>query len=240
MQSLRDLRRSANLLRVLREALHFLWWAPSSLYWKSKLSQPELYDLLMKRNEASGAAVYRRKLVAGLAGEVLEIGVGTGLQLPYYQASARVTAIEPDPHFLAYAHGRADESAAHVTLMPGSVDALPFENGQFSAVVCSLVLCSVSDVAAALREISRVLAPGGELRLIEHVRSEGAIAGPLMDAINPIWLRLNGQSCNLHRDTERLLGQGGFEVHESEPFQVFSPGLPAFPMRLMRATPRER
>lgn len=223
---------------MLRELAHFLFWAPQSLYLKSRLSQAELYDRLMGRAESRGMAPFRRRLVEGLTGEVLEVGAGTGLGLPYYGPDARVVALEPDEAFRALAVPRAAASPARIELTDGSLDALPFADGRFDALVCALVLCSVGDVATALREMRRVVRPGGEVRLIEHVRSERPVAGRLMELANPAWLFLNGQGCNLHRDTTRLVREAGYEVLEDEPFQLFSPGLPAFPMRLMRTRPR--
>jgi ubiquinone/menaquinone biosynthesis C-methylase UbiE len=223
---------------MLRELAHFLFWAPQSLYLKGRLTQAELYDRLMGRAESHGMAPFRRRLVEGLRGEVLEVGAGTGLGLPYYGADTRVVALEPDADFRALAAPRAAASAAQIEFDAGSLDALPFADGRFDAVVCALVLCSVGDVGTALCEMRRVLRPGGEVRLIEHVRSEGKLAGRLMDLANPVWLALNGQGCNLHRDTTRLLREADYELLEDTPFQLFSPGFPAFPMRLLRTRPR--
>lgn len=222
---------------MLRELAHFLFWAPESLYLKSRLSQAALYDELMGRTETRGMARFRERLAEGLRGEVLEVGAGTGLQLPYYEAGTRVVALEPDVAFRDLAAPRAQTSRAEVELTAGSVEVLPFKDGRFDAVVCSLVLCSVPDVTAALAEMARVVRPGGEVRLIEHVRSDGAVAGRLMRAVNSTWLALNGQGCNLDRDTVRLVREAGYSVLEDEPFQLFSPGLPAFPMRFLRTRP---
>jgi ubiquinone/menaquinone biosynthesis C-methylase UbiE len=108
---------------------------------------------------------------------------------------------------------------------------LPFDGGRFDAVMVALVLCSVTSAPEVLREIARVVRPGGQVRLIEHVRSEDPVAGRLMDLIDPIWLRLNGQGCHLNRRPEALLCEAGFTLREVRPFQVFTLGLPAFPMR---------
>jgi ubiquinone/menaquinone biosynthesis C-methylase UbiE len=223
---------------MLREIAHFLRGVPTALRLKANAaSQAELYDEVMLRGEAAGMAAWRAELARGLQGEVLEIGAGTGLMFPYYAGDLEVTALEPDEAFLALARPRAEAAPARIRMETGTAEDLPFDAGRFDAVVVSLVLCSVPSVPAALGEIGRVLRPGGEVRLIEHVRSERPLAGWLMDAANPIWLRLNQQGCNMNRPAEALLRHAGWTLHESRPFQVFSPALPAFPMRWMRAAP---
>lgn len=225
---------------MLREIVHLFRGAPDALRLMAALPQAELYDALMARSEEDGMAAWRRDLVRGLAGEVLEIGAGTGLMFPHYDEGAQVTAVEPDEAFSALARRRAEEARARVTIVRGSAEALSFEPGRFDAVVVALVLCSVASVPAALGEIARVLRPGGELRLIEHVRSQGKAAGPLMDLVDPVWLWLNQQGCHLNRDTEASLREAGFTLLEVRPFQVFTRGLPAFPMRWIRAAPPVR
>jgi len=101
--------------------------------------------------------------------------------------------------------------------------------------VLALVLCSVPSPAAVLAEVRRVLRPGGQLRLLEHVRSERPVAGWLMDRVDGAWLRLNAQGCHLNRDPRPALADAGFRVEHDDGVQVFSAGLPAFPMRVIRA-----
>jgi ubiquinone/menaquinone biosynthesis C-methylase UbiE len=122
-----------------------------------------------------------------------------------------------------------------VELRPGDAEKLDFDKGRFDAVVASLVLCSVTSPEHVLAEIRRVLKPGGELRLVEHVVSDRPVSAVLMRAFDPIWLRLNGQGCRMSRDTEKTLERASFEIVERHPFQIFAPGLPAFPMRRLRA-----
>lgn len=221
---------------MLREVLHFLSGVPMSLRLKTTLPQAALYDALMVRADEAGLYAQRHALAAGLKGEVLEIGAGSGLMFPHYGAGVEVTALEPDERFSALARPRADEAAARIQIIDGSVESLPFEAARFDAVVIAFVLCSVPSVPDALREIARVLRPGGELRLLEHVRSERPVAGRLMDLTDPIWLALNGQGCHLNRRAEPLLEEGGFRLDEVRPFQIWSRGLPAFPMRWIRAS----
>jgi len=220
---------------VLREISHFLWHAPATLRLKARLPQDELYELVMSRADTAGLALHRAALVADLEGDILELGSGTGKMFRYYGADARVAALEPDPAFARQAQAPAREAAAAITLHEGRGEAMPFDDASFDAAVLALVLCSVPSVDAVLAEVRRVLRPGGTVRLIEHVRSERPVAGWLMDRVDPVWLYLNAQGCHMNRDPLPDLAAAGFEVTSMEPFQVYSAGLPAFPMRTIHA-----
>ncbi|MCC6557787.1 MAG: class I SAM-dependent methyltransferase [Polyangiaceae bacterium] len=222
---------------MLREIAHFVTSAPATLRLMARLPQAELYDALMRGADDAGFAGRRADLARGLTGEVLEIGAGTGLMFSHYEEAARVTALEPDEAFSALARPRAAAARARVSVEPGAAESLPFDAARFDAVVVSLVLCSVASVPRVLSEIARVVRPGGEVRLIEHVRSERPVPGLLMKLLDPAWLLLNGQGCHMDRDAEAALRDAGFRPREVRPFQVFAPGLPAFPMRWIRADP---
>ena len=200
----------------------------------------ELYETIFDRAESLGLGEERRALVQDLAGDVLEIGCGTGRMFGHYGPGVRLTAIEPDDSFRALADKRAAEARCHVRVAAGSAMALPFEDESFDAVVFSLVLCSVEDVSRALEEASRVLRPRGRLRALEHVRSPRPFSGALMRAADPFWVVLNGMGCHMSRDAEGALARAGFGIESVERFQVFAPCLPAFPMRRITATPRAR
>ncbi len=220
---------------MLREVAHFVRHAPAALRLKRQLPQAELYDRLCGAGEDAGMAMWRAELVADLAGDVLEVGAGTGLMFPHYGAGARVTALEPDAAFAALAAPRVAAAAATIELAAGTAEALPGPPRSRDAAVVGLVLCSVPDPDLALGELARVLRPGAPLRMIEHVRSPRLVAGALMRAVNPLWLALNGQGCNLHRDPLPRLRAAGFTLDRVEPFQIFTPGIPAFPMRAIWA-----
>ena len=124
------------------------------------------YDPFLARAERAGIASARQQLLAGARGRVLEVGAGTGLNVAHYPQGTEVTFTEPDPHM-------AKRLRAHgVDVVEAGAESLPFADGSFDTVVSTLVLCTVPDVAASLSEIRRVLAPGGRLLFLEHVRAE--------------------------------------------------------------------
>lgn len=164
------------------------------------------YDLFMSPLERLGLARARRRLVANLRGRVLELGTGTGLLFSAYENPPAV-AIDVD----ASGFVRARRRDPRVALVRADAQALPFRDGAFDAVVETLSLCSVPDPVAALAEARRVLKPGGELRLLEHVRPPGPVLARLFDWLAPAWLRLSG-GCHLERRTGLLVGPAGFTV----------------------------
>jgi SAM-dependent methyltransferase len=220
---------------MLAEVFHLVRHAPATLALKRRLPQDELYATLMARADAAGLAERRRALVAGLRGHVLEIGCGTGAMFAHYDGVERVTAIEPDAAFRAHAERAARDARVPIDVLDASGERIPLGDAAVDAVVVALVLCSVPSVDAVCGELARVVRPGGEVRLLEHVRSPRAVAGALMRAVDPLWLRLNGQGCHLSRDPLPALERAGIRVERVEPFQVWSPGIPAFPMRLIFA-----
>ena len=218
---------------MLAEILHVCRHAPGVLALKRKLPQDELYAELIGRADRAGLADRRRELVSDLRGTVVEIGCGTGAMFPYYEG-ANVIGIEPDPAFAA--KGRDAARGKSIEVIEGSGEAMPLPDGAADAAVLALVLCSVPDEDAVCREVARVVKPGGKVRLIEHVRSERRVAGALMRAVNPLWLRLNEQGCNMDRDPLPALERAGLRIESIDAFQIWSAGIPAFPMRAIRAT----
>jgi len=223
---------------MLKELLSFAWHAPKVYYLSRTLPHAELYDLLMLRAEQQGMAQWRRELVQDMSGRILEIGCGTGLMFRHYGKDARVAAIEPFADFVGVAKQRRQSNPASITLTCADGQSLPFRDDQFDFVVVGLVMCSVDQPEAFLREIRRTLKPTGELRLIEHVISDKPASAYLMDKLNPIWLQLNKQNCHMNRTTEAVIRANGFDLVEARPFKLYPKGIPAFPMRWMRAVPR--
>ncbi|WP_328504850.1 class I SAM-dependent methyltransferase [Streptomyces sp. NBC_00457] len=130
-------------------------------------------------------------------------------------------ALEPDDTLRVAAEQKAASAAIRVTVVAGEAGHLPGKDGEFDAVVTSLVLCSVDDLTGALAETAQVLRPGGELRFYEHVRSPRGWAGLLPDAITPVWRRAAG-GCRPNRDTETAIRAAGFTITDLDAFG-FSP-----------------
>lgn len=221
---------------MLRELAHFALHAPSTLALKRRASQDTLYATLIARADAAGMAEHRDALVADLRGHVVEVGCGTGAMFASYRGDARITAIEPDLEFATRARDAAASRGRAIEVIEGRAEALPLTTGAADAAVLALVLCSVQDVDAACRELARVVRPGGAVRLIEHVRSPRLVAGALMSLANPLWLAANGQGCHMNRNPLGALARAGLRVDRVDPFQIWSAGLPAFPLRRIAAT----
>ena len=187
------------------------------------------YDRLLAFQEKKYLGAVRQDLLKDVSGVVLEIGAGTGANFPYYREGARVTATEPDPYMLERARKRASELPASIELQQVAAEDLPFPDDSFDFVVDTLVLCSVNDPALALSEIKRVLKPGGEIRMYEHVRYEQGFGAFAQDVIMPVW-RWFGAGCHPNRDTGRAVRDAGFDVvserREMAPVPRFIPSRP--------------
>lgn len=170
---------------------------------------PWIYDLAMAVAERGRLRRWREWLTRGAAGRVLELGCGTGRNLPFYGPGAPAVAVDPHPWNLQVARRRAHG----VPLVVARAEALPFRSGAFQTVVASLVLCSVDEPPSALAEVARVLAPGGSLRAIEHVRAHSPLGARLQDLGQRPWTWFTG-GCHPNRDTERALAAAGFRVED--------------------------
>lgn len=167
-----------------------------------------IYDALMAPLGWMGLTEARKRLVASVRGRVLEVGTGTGLALPGYPEGVdSITAIDIDPDALS----RARKRRPGVELVMANVQELPFGDRSFDFVISSLVFCSVDDPARGLAEIHRVLAPGGELRMLEHVRAPSPGMARFQDRLTPAWCWMTG-GCRLNRETFSLVQATGFEV----------------------------
>lgn len=169
---------------------------------------PWLYDAFAVVQEWLGLGRWRRWLAEGASGRTLEVGCGTGRNLPLLAPRA-APLVGIDPHLDALRAAR--RRAPGVPLVVASAEALPFRRGAFDTVVSALVFCSVPDPARGLAEVRRVLAPGGTLRMMEHVRHRGALRGRLQDLVQPAWTAIAG-GCHPNRDTERGVEAAGFEI----------------------------
>ncbi len=160
----------------------------------------------------------KRALFTGLSGTVVEIGPGAGANFPYFTSAMRWVGVEPNPYARAYLERAARAAAVPFEVYLGNVERLPLEQASADAVVGTLVLCSVDDVTAALREIRRVLKPGGRYLFIEHVAAPpGTLRRRLQRWVKPLW-RVIGDGCHPDRDTLRAIRNAGFARVDAEEF----------------------
>jgi ubiquinone/menaquinone biosynthesis C-methylase UbiE len=163
---------------------------------------------------------HRRRLLAGLAGRVLEVGAGNGLNFPHYPASVtEVLAIEPEPYLRRLALAAARQALVPIRVVDGTAEALPAHDATVDAVVASLVLCTVTDLNQALAEARRVLHPGGTLRFYEHVRAEDPRLARWQDRLERPWGWLVG-GCHPNRDTVAAVTAAGLRVVQLERFDL--------------------
>jgi phosphatidylethanolamine/phosphatidyl-N-methylethanolamine N-methyltransferase len=154
---------------------------------------------------------WRRKLWSGVpAGRVLEIGVGTGKNIPFYPEGTEVTAIDLSERMLERARRKAGSMKSKAALRVMDAEHLELEDDTFDAAVATFVFCSVPDPVVGLREMGRVTRPHGDIWLMEHVRVDKPLIGRLMDALNPIAVRLSG--ANINRRTVENVRRAGLEI----------------------------
>ena len=168
----------------------------------------------------------REKALMPLHGEVLEIGFGTGLNLPHYPSIvARIIALEPARLLPRKVSHRIADAPMPVKLVQGSAEHLPFHDRRFDCVLSTWTLCTIPDAPAALREIRRVLKPGGRFVFLEHGRSNAPAVACWQDRLNPLQRRI-GVGCNMNRAIDRLITEAGLTLGQLERFQMpHTPGL---------------
>ena len=191
------------------------------------------YDRMARSGEEAGVAAMRENLLAGAAGRVLEIGGGTGANLGYYGAGVEsLTVTEPEPPMLKRLQRKAREQNSPATVLRAPAEDLPFEDASFDTVVSTLVLCGVDDQPRAVRELRRVLRPGGRLIFIEHVRSDDPRVARMQNRMNPVNRFM--VCCDCNRPTLDTIRSAGFEVTELE--QTELPKAPPFVRPLIVGT----
>jgi ubiquinone/menaquinone biosynthesis C-methylase UbiE len=191
-------------------------WSDVSLYRRWVL--PRLIHATMRQEMF---LPYRQRLVSGAEGRVLEIGVGSGLNLTVYARAGHVVALDPSPALLRQARDAARRAACRVDLLQASAEAIPLRSGSVEVVVVSWTLCSITDAGAALREARRVLVPSGRLHFVEHGQAPDRAVARWQRLLTPAWRRLAG-GCHLDRPVDRLIEESGFAIEQMT--RAYMPG----------------
>jgi ubiquinone/menaquinone biosynthesis C-methylase UbiE len=169
---------------------------------------PRLIDVAMRYEDL---APYRRRVAAGAWGQVLEVGIGSGLNLPWYDRAAvkEIVGLDPSPRLIEMARRRAEALGVPLTLVEGSAEAIAVGDASIDAVVMTWTLCSIVDPPQALAEIRRILRPGGELLFVEHGMAPDKGVAAWQNRLTPVWKHVAG-GCHLNRDMARLVEDAGF------------------------------
>lgn len=173
-------------------------------------------------------AVYRRRVVAAAEGRVLEIGIGSGLNLPFYTDKTRhVIGLDPSPRLLSMTRRTSEGVTVPIELLEGSAEAIPLEDESVDTVVTTWTLCTVPDAVRALDEMRRVLRSEGRPLFAEHGRSPDAKVRRWQDRLTPLWKRVAG-GCQLNRPIEQLLEDAGFWIERLDTGYMKGPKLMTF------------
>jgi ubiquinone/menaquinone biosynthesis C-methylase UbiE len=198
--------------------------------------QAATYDRMSRKSEEAGLRALRQSLLADADGRVLEIGAGTGANLPLYDGIESLVVTEPEPPMLRRLQRTAREHAPGAQVLRASAEDLPFEDETFDTVVSTLVLCGVDDQPRVLREVRRVLRPGGRLLFLEHVRADDPGLARFQDRVN--WLNRLVVGCECNRPTLATIEAEQFEVSRLE--QTTMPKAPKFVRPLVVGTAMSR
>lgn len=174
---------------------------------------PRLVDVAMRNKEATR---YRSQIVPQARGTILEIGVGSGLNLPFYGVGVeRLYGLDPSQELLVMARKKARAIAFPIDFLAHSGEEIPLDDGCVDTVVTTWTLCSIPDPVQALKEMRRVLKPGGMLLFAEHGLAPEARVQKWQQCLNPLWGRFAG-GCNLNRKMDQLIQAAGFRITELE------------------------
>jgi ubiquinone/menaquinone biosynthesis C-methylase UbiE len=170
---------------------------------------PWLIHLSMRQHRL---APYRNRVVSNARGRVLEVGIGSGLNLPFYgNTVAEIIGLEPSPKLVEMANKAARQTPIPLRLIEGTAEAIPIEDDSVDAVVTTWTMCNILEVQKAVQEMRRVLKPGGRLLFVEHGRASEPRVRWWQDHLTPAWRRLSG-GCHLNRAIDELIERAGFRV----------------------------
>jgi ubiquinone/menaquinone biosynthesis C-methylase UbiE len=173
---------------------------------------PYVINLAMRKRELRP---YRERVISAAEGRVLEIGIGSGLNLPFYRRARDVVGLESSPRLAEMTKQAAKRHSSRVELIEGSAEAIPLGNHSVDTVVTTWTLCSIPQASLALSEMRRVLKPGGQLLFVEHGRAPEASVRKWQDRLTPMWKRIGG-GCHLNRPIRDLIEGAGFSIQQIE------------------------
>jgi len=196
-------------------------WEEEQMGFYSRWILPQVIELAMRQKNF---IPFRERTAGAAHGRVLEIGIGSGLNLASYHPDIEtVCGVDPSAELLAKARDRVANVGFPVRLLEASSENLPLEDRSFDTIVMTFTLCSIPDVNAALLEIRRVLKPGGELLFAEHGRAPDSDVMLWQDRITPIWKRIGG-GCHLNRKVDDLIQAAGFRLERLRAgYEKFAP-----------------
>ncbi len=194
---------------------------------------PKLLNMAM---QAPAMKALRKQLVPLAEGKVLEIGIGSGLNLPFYDKSVHVTGLDPSLELQAYARESANKEGVDVDFIGLSGENIPADNNSFDTIVMTWTLCTIPDPTQALSEIRRVLKPGGKVIFAEHGEAPDANIAKWQARVNPVWTVVSG-GCHLNRSIESLYLGAGFNFDEIEKGYLEGPRIATYNVRGVASIP---
>jgi ubiquinone/menaquinone biosynthesis C-methylase UbiE len=184
---------------------------------------PTLIDLSMRNKRLRP---YRERVAGAAEGRVLDVGIGSGVNLPLYR-QAEVFGLDPSSRLLARAHDQAQHTRIPVHLLEGSAESIPLADHSMDTVLMTWTGCSIPDICAALREMRRVLSFGGRLLFVEHGRAPEPGVARWQERLDPLWLRFSG-GCHLSRKIDDLLADAGFRIERLRTGYIPGPRIMTF------------